>query len=74
VVVNLPAVPEATSALFESRLWEGVGAVLFVFTAGYRAFTDGYNMLLWLGVCGLVGAVGLLVVWRRHRKTALAAA
>ncbi|MEL5995935.1 hypothetical protein AAFH49_17100, partial [Hymenobacter segetis] len=26
VVVNLPAVPEATSALFESRLWEGVGA------------------------------------------------
>ena len=35
VVVNLPAVPETISPLFESRLWEAVGAVLFVYTAGY---------------------------------------
>ena len=58
VVVNLPAGPEATSPLFESRRWEAVGAVLFVFTAGYRALTDRYNLLLWLGICVLVGAVG----------------
>ena len=72
VVINLPAVPEATSPLFESRLWEAVGAVLFVFTAGYRAFTDGYNLLLWFGGCVLVGAVGLAVAGWRHRKPTLA--
>ena len=69
VVVNLPALPETTSPLFESRLWEVVGVVLFAFTAGYRAFTDRYNMLLWLGVCVLVGAVGLVVAWRHHHAT-----
>ncbi|GAA4030010.1 hypothetical protein GCM10022409_12830 [Hymenobacter glaciei] len=66
VVANLPVVPETTSPLYESRLWEVVGAVLFVFTAGYRALNDRYNMLLWLGVCVLVGAVGLLVAWGQH--------
>jgi hypothetical protein len=66
VVVNLPAVSETTSPLFGSRLWEGVGAVLFGFTAGYRALADGYNMLLWFGICGLVGAAGLVVAWQRH--------
>ncbi|MET4076761.1 hypothetical protein [Hymenobacter sp. UYCo722] len=68
VVMNLPAVAETTSPLFESRLWELVGAVLFAFTATYRALTDRYNLLLWLGICVLVGAVGLLVAWRRYRK------
>ena len=69
VVLNQPAVAEATSSLFESRLWEVVGAVLFVFTAGYRALTDSYNFLLWFGGCGLVGAVGLLMAWWRYRKS-----
>ena len=69
VVANLPAVPETTSPLFESRLWEVVGAGLCGFTAGYRALTDQYNLLLWLGVCGLIGAVGLLVAgWRYGRQ------
>ena len=36
VVINLPAVPEATSALYQSRLWEVVGAVLLAYTAGHR--------------------------------------
>ena len=67
VIINQSAVPEATSPLFESRLWEVVGAVLFAFTAGYRAFTDQYNLLLWFGVCVLVGAAGLLLAWRQHR-------
>ena len=35
VVINLSAVPEATSALYQSRLWEVVG-VLFAYTAGHR--------------------------------------
>lgn len=67
VVLNQPAVPETTSPLFERRLWEVVGAGLFVFTAGYRALTDSYNLLLWFGVCVLLGAVGLVLAWRRYR-------
>ena len=67
VVVNLPARPEATSALYRSRLWEVVGLVLFGYTAGYRALTDTYNFLLWFGVCVAVGSAGLLVAWRQHR-------
>lgn len=66
VVANLPAVPETTSPLFESRLWEVVGAILFAFTAGYRAYTYRYNFLLWFGGCVFVGAVGLLLAWRQH--------
>jgi hypothetical protein len=67
VVINLPTVPETTSPLFQSRLWEGVGAVLFVFTAGYRTLTDRYDMLLWFGVCVGVGAAGLGLAWWQHR-------
>jgi hypothetical protein len=74
VVVNQPAVPESTSPLFESRLWEVVGTVLFVYTAGYRALTDQYNFLLWFGVCVLLGGMGLLVVWQLHRTKGKAAA
>ena len=67
VLVGRPARPETTSPLFESRLWEVVGAVLFAYTAGYRALTDQYNFLLWFGICGAVGGLGLLVAWRLHR-------
>ncbi|WP_460502432.1 hypothetical protein, partial [Hymenobacter agri] len=63
VVANLPAVPETTSALFESRLWEALGLAMFVFTAGYRTYTDHYNLLLWFGVCVGLGAAGLLAAW-----------
>ena len=66
VLVNQPAGPETTSPLFESRLWEVVGAGLFVFTAGYRTYTDRYNLLLWFGGCVGLGAAGLLLAWRRR--------
>ena len=67
MVLNQPAVFEPTSPLFESRLWEIIGVVLFGYTAGYRALTDQYNALLWFGVCVLVGGVGLLLAWRLCR-------
>ena len=73
VIINLPAVPETTSALFESRQWEVLGAVLFVFTAGYRAYTDRYNLLLWFGGCVGLGALGLLWAWRRQAVAGRAA-
>ena len=65
ILLNLPVREEATSALFTSRLWEVAGALLFSYTAAYRALTDTYNFLLWAGVCVAVGAAAALVAWRR---------
>ena len=73
VLLNLPARAEATSPLFESRLWEVVGAVLFGYTAVYRALTDNYDFLLWAGVCVSVGVIGLLLAWWQHRPAKLGA-
>jgi len=72
VVLNQPALP-APTALSESRLWELIGLVLFLFTAGYRAFIDAYNVLLWFGGCIGVGAVGLAIFWWGQRRPSQAA-
>jgi hypothetical protein len=72
VLLNLPVAQEKTSALYESPLWAWVGALLFAFTAGYRALIDRYDFLFWFGGCVGVGAVALLVGWRRA-KAGLAA-
>lgn len=66
VVLNQPALP--TPVMQESKLWEVIGLVLFLFTAGYRAFTNAYNILLWFGVCVGVGAAGLAIYWRGQRR------
>jgi hypothetical protein len=66
VLLNLSVREETTSPLFESPLWVVVGAVLFGFTAGYRALTDRYDFLLWAGGCIGVGAVALLVGLWQH--------
>lgn len=68
IVVNQPVVALPASAFFERKLWEVVGGVLFLYTAGYRALTDQYNLLLWLGVCVGVGLSGLLTSWVLHRR------
>jgi hypothetical protein len=69
IVLNQPVLPIPVATLDQHRLWEVVGLILFLYTAGYRALTDVYNMLLWLGVCVVVGAVGLLTSWVLHRRT-----
>ncbi len=68
VVFNQSALSVPAAPSGQRRLWEVIGLVLFLFTAGYRTFTDMYNMLLWLGVCVGVGVVGLLTSWRLHRR------
>ena len=68
IVLNQPALPAPASTLAHQKLWEVIGLILFLYTAGYRALTDVYNMLLWLGVCVVVGAVGLLTSWVLHRR------
>jgi len=73
VVLNQPALAGPPAALSESRLWEVTGWVLFLFTAGYRAFIEPYNVLLWFGSCVGVGAVGLAICWWRQRRLGRAA-
>ena len=62
---------QAPSALHAPQLgpsgtWELTGLALFLFTFGYRAFYDEYNILLWAGVCLLLGLLGLVVGLRRR--------
>jgi hypothetical protein len=68
IVVNQPALPAPATTLEQHKLWEVIGLILFLFTAGYRALTDVYNMVLWLGVCVAVGAIGLISSWLQHRR------
>lgn len=70
VVLNQPALAAPAVTPGPRNLWEIIGLILFLFTAGYRAFTDAYNMLLWVAVCAGVGAIGLAISWLalRHAK------
>ena len=61
VVFNRPALPMPPLPLYERTWWQVVGAVLFLYTAGYRVLTDQYTMLLWLGVCAGIGIAGMLI-------------
>jgi hypothetical protein len=69
VIFNQPALSVPAATPDQRRLWEVIGLVLFLYTAGYRALTDVYNMLLWLGICVGVGALGLITSWILHRRT-----
>lgn len=62
-VLLLPALP-----FYERKWWQAVGAVLFLYTAGYRALVEYYNPLLWFGVCATIGVAGLLTAWARPRQ------
>ena len=66
VVVNQPALPMPTASQ-PAKLWEIIGTLLFLFTAGYRAFTDRYNFLLWFGTCTGIGVAGLAIYWNKRR-------
>ncbi|MGI4759197.1 MAG: hypothetical protein ACRYF0_00725 [Janthinobacterium lividum] len=66
VLINqVPSALPATQ-LGPSSTWELTGLALFLFTFGYRALYDRYNILLWAGVCLLLGLLGLVVGLRRR--------
>ncbi|RZK26631.1 MAG: hypothetical protein EOO63_14460 [Hymenobacter sp.] len=66
--VLLNQAPDAlpASQLGPSSTWELTGLALFLFTFGYRAFYDRYNILLWAGICLLLGLLGLVIGLRRR--------
>jgi hypothetical protein len=65
VVVNQPALAIAAASQ-PAKLWEIIGTLLFLFTAGYRTLTDRYNFLLWVGTCTGIGVAGLAIYWKRR--------
>lgn len=70
VLVNQPIQPDTTLRLEKYSIWQWVGVILFVFTAGYRFFINAYNIFVWFGVCFAIGLVGLIGGVRKAvRKT-----
>lgn len=73
ILVNAKPVFSDKKRLMHDRIWEVTGLLLFLFTAGYRIWTDAYDIFLWFGICTLIGLAGLLVGWSRkntYRKFA----
>lgn len=70
VLVNQVPGPLPASQLGPAGTWELTGLALFLFTFGYRVLYDEYNVLLWAGLCLLLGLAGLVVGLRRRRVVA----
>ena len=70
VLVNQAPSPLPPARLGPAATWELTGLALFLFTFGYRVLYDEYNVLLWAGVCLLLGLAGLVIGLRRRRVIA----
>ncbi len=71
VLLNQAPGVQPPSRLGSAAVWELTGLALFLFTFGYRALYDQYNMLLWAGSCLLMGLLGLAAGLRRVAPTGL---
>lgn len=60
-LVNLPLIFDQPNREENQKIWEVTGLVLFLFTAGYRILKDGYDPIIWFGVCFLIGLVAILL-------------
>ncbi len=67
VLLNKPPLPDPDYLFMKDKTWEITGLVLFLFCAFYRLFNSGYNILLWGGVCILIGLTGLVIGLKRRR-------
>jgi hypothetical protein len=67
VLVNQMPSPLPASQLGPGSTWELTGLALFLFTFGYRALYDRYDILLWAAICLLLGLLGLAVGLRRRQ-------
>jgi hypothetical protein len=70
-LLNLPAIPDKPNRLEDQKSWEVTGWVLFIFTAGYRLFTDRYDPIFWFGICALIGLGGLVFGLKKVRFAGL---
>ena len=68
VVLNQAPGELPATQLGPGSTWELTGLALFLVTFGYRVLYDQYNILLWAGMCLLLGLLGLLVGLRRRQQ------
>lgn len=59
-LLNFPEISDWPNRLEDQKSWEITGLLLFLFTAGYRIFTDRYDPIFWFGICALIGLGGLV--------------
>ena len=65
ILINLTPVLQNRNIWMNDKVWEITGLALFIFDAAYRFFTDGYNILLWFGICCLIALTGLITGLKR---------
>ena len=67
-LMDLPHIPDTPNRVENQYIWIIIGLVLFLFTAGYRVFTDSYDPIMWFGVCFIIGLGGLILGWRKTKS------
>ncbi|MEO8664435.1 MAG: hypothetical protein ABI462_02975 [Ignavibacteria bacterium] len=66
ILVNKTPVIETKNDWMQDKVWEITGLAMFLFDLCYRLFTHSYNIILWFGICVMIGAVGLIVGMKRR--------
>ncbi|MBC8754690.1 hypothetical protein H2O64_08410 [Kordia sp. YSTF-M3] len=67
VLFNLKPTYTNHPRLERDKTWEITGLLLFLFTFGYRAFVDKYQIFFWFGTCLLIGLIGFIIGLRRRK-------
>lgn len=68
VIFNYAPSIEDKSRIEKDVVWEIVGLALFSFTFLYRVFVFKYDLIFWLGVCLLIGSIGLFLGFKRRAR------
>lgn len=68
VIFNFNPVPDKTFRMERDLTWQITGLSLFFFTFVYRIAVERYNLILWFGICLLLGFSGFIIGLIRERK------
>lgn len=65
VLVNQKPLFDISKRLEKEKIWEVIGLILFLFTVVLRSVQD--NIILWGGVCLLIGSFGLVIMLSKRK-------
>lgn len=72
VIFNLEPQRIKKSTFEAHRVWEVTGLALFLFTTGYRAIFNAYDIFFWGGICLLIGGAALIWgLWKIPQEKSL---
>lgn len=69
VLVNQKPLYDISKRLEKEKIWEVIGLILFMFTFVLKSFQD--NLILWGGVCFLIGLFGLVIALFKRKSVIL---